>query len=521
MPRDFSDPNINPDTGLPFGLPTGPLRDGGGGGFGFLGDLGSSISNAVNSVGQSVQNVVSGVEKTVDAIIKNPLPVIETMALVAAGVPPSVASAAVTAINGGDVSQIATAAIGAYVASGVTGAVSDEFASANNPNYSNEGGAAGNVASNTPSSIPPAVVKAASSAIGADAGATTAALLKTGNLQQALDSGTKAAVTSLAASAGSAVGSEVASNIEDPTLANIAGKASKAGTTAALTGKDILSAATKAAKGDVLDAAGNVISQYAPDLSGSVGVDLSGIKDAIKPISDVATEVLQPFEQPIKDVAQKASDVVTSVTQPISDVATKVLQPAEQPIKDVIQAGQDAATTVLQPLENPIKDAATSVANTAKDITSTLPGVKISQADQDVMKIIAKENGTQKSSDAGGGTKIGDTAAGDTAIADTSGATDASDNISKTDTSKVTTKADNATNADTSGTTTIIGDTATGSSSTDSKGTSASPATYGGGDIAILEDVSGTLGSKGYKKGGKYPWGDPEGTTALKEGLGV
>jgi hypothetical protein len=29
------------------------------------------------------------------------------------------------------------------------------------------------------------------------------------------------------------------------------------------------------------------------------------------------------------------------------------------------------------------------------------------------------------------------------------------------------------------------------------------------------------MGSKVSKKGGKYPWGEPEGTTALKEGLGI
>jgi hypothetical protein len=43
-----------------------------------------------------------------------------------------------------------------------------------------------------------------------------------------------------------------------------------------------------------------------------------------------------------------------------------------------------------------------------------------------------------------------------------------------------------------------------------------------GVDIAMLDTASPEgVGGKLGKKGGKYPWGTPEGTTALKEGLGV
>jgi hypothetical protein len=38
----------------------------------------------------------------------------------------------------------------------------------------------------------------------------------------------------------------------------------------------------------------------------------------------------------------------------------------------------------------------------------------------------------------------------------------------------------------------------------------------------MLGDTSEAgLGSKVSKKGGKYPFGEPEGTSALKEGLGI
>ena len=51
-----------------------------------------------------------------------------------------------------------------------------------------------------------------------------------------------------------------------------------------------------------------------------------------------------------------------------------------------------------------------------------------------------------------------------------------------------------------------------------STATTGSPAAYGAGDVAMLDATSPEgMGSKVSKKGGKYPWGDPEGTTALKQ----
>jgi len=49
-------------------------------------------------------------------------------------------------------------------------------------------------------------------------------------------------------------------------------------------------------------------------------------------------------------------------------------------------------------------------------------------------------------------------------------------------------------------------------------GSQQSPTAAGAADVAMLDSTSpeGT-GSKTSKKGGKYPWGDPEGTTALKQ----
>ena len=66
-------------------------------------------ARAIEKVGSGIESVVSGVGETIEAIAEDPLPVIATIALISVGVPPEVASAAVTAANGGSVEQIATA----------------------------------------------------------------------------------------------------------------------------------------------------------------------------------------------------------------------------------------------------------------------------------------------------------------------------------------------------------------------------------------------------------------------------
>jgi hypothetical protein len=74
--------------------------------------------------------------------------------------------------------------------------------------------------------------------------------------------------------------------------------------------------------------------------------------------------------------------------------------------------------------------------------------------------------------------------------------------------------------ADTSGTTSTPAaqPAATSATSNVALGSQASPTATTGADVAALDTTTGEgLGSKEGKKGGKYPWGDPEGTTALKQ----
>jgi len=117
---------------------------------------------------KAVTKVVKAVEKTVENIIKNPLPVIETIALTAAGVPPNVAAAVVSAANGGDIKQIATAYIAVSAGS--------EAASA-----AGAGATGAGVSAET--------AKIVSSAAGASTATVTSALASGQPLDKALEAG--------------------------------------------------------------------------------------------------------------------------------------------------------------------------------------------------------------------------------------------------------------------------------------------------------------------------------------------
>jgi hypothetical protein len=72
--------------------------------------MGKKAKQAANWVGNQVNNVAKSVGNTIVAVIKNPLPTLETLALTYVGVPPTAASAIVTAMNGGTPEQVFKAA---------------------------------------------------------------------------------------------------------------------------------------------------------------------------------------------------------------------------------------------------------------------------------------------------------------------------------------------------------------------------------------------------------------------------
>ena len=122
----------------------------------------------MGGVAKAVEKTVSYVGNVVENVVKNPLPVIETIALTAAGVPPNVAAAVVSAANGGDIKQIATAYIAVSAGSEVASAAGT---SATGAGASTE------------------MAKIASSAAGASTATVTSALASGQPLDKALEAG--------------------------------------------------------------------------------------------------------------------------------------------------------------------------------------------------------------------------------------------------------------------------------------------------------------------------------------------
>lgn len=129
---------------------------------------GKAVESVGKKVGKGIEKAGKGLGKAVENIAKNPLPVIETIALTYVGVPPNVAAAAVSAANGGDIKQIATAYIAVSAGSEISSAAGAEATSA---------GASATTA------------KIASSAAGASAATVTSALASGQPLDKALEAG--------------------------------------------------------------------------------------------------------------------------------------------------------------------------------------------------------------------------------------------------------------------------------------------------------------------------------------------
>lgn len=130
--------------------------------------IGRAISGAVRSVRKVVSKVAKGVQNAASNAIKHPLQTIETAALIYAGVPPTMASAAVTAANGGNIKDIAIAAASSYAGQQAGGAVGSQVSSAGGSRI---------------------VASIAASAVGSSTQGTLAALAKGKSLSDALTAG--------------------------------------------------------------------------------------------------------------------------------------------------------------------------------------------------------------------------------------------------------------------------------------------------------------------------------------------
>ncbi|NBW08733.1 MAG: hypothetical protein EBR82_11990 [Caulobacteraceae bacterium] len=138
-----------------------------------MGGVVDSVMDVVSKVTEKAGDVI---EKKITGFIENPLPTLETMALEAAGIPEPIASAMVTAANGGDLNDIAKSAATSYVSGQVSGMAGG---------YAKEAGKAAGWSDD--------IVKIASSASGAAASAVTKALSSGKSFEDALKAGLQSA----------------------------------------------------------------------------------------------------------------------------------------------------------------------------------------------------------------------------------------------------------------------------------------------------------------------------------------
>jgi len=281
------------------------------------------MSKPVQKVVQVASKVVNTVTKTVEAVAHNPLPVIETAALVAVGVPPPVAGAAVAAANGTKkVEDIAKAAVAGYAGAQVGGAVSTGL-------------------TGTPiagSTLSPTIVNIASSAAGASTAATSAALLAGKPLDQALQVGVKAG-------AASAVGA----GVSEATTA--VGKEIQAALPAA---SDTLAQVKQAVQPvtDVVKAAGQAIDPAVQTVKQALP-STTEVKTALAPITQPVGQAVQSVAKAAEPVVQAVKDITPTVTKSdLPQIPTSALKTAQAAgdivASDITGAAQSGLKTGLQ-----------------------------------------------------------------------------------------------------------------------------------------------------------------------------
>ena len=302
-----------------------------------------------------------------------------------------------------------------------------------------------------------ATAKIAASAAGADVKATVAALGQGKTLTQALDAGLQASLPGVSSQYTSGYVSDLAKGVVPDTVANSLGNV--AGNAAAgATG------ATIAGK-DIVAGAETAAGKSAQSELGKQ-VE-SNLPDVSLPSVDTSgfnfdTSALgTPDMSGFKDAWGKATDPLKKGLQSASDTVSATLKPAENAVNSAL----DSAGNALAPVGKALGKAGSAVSDSLSGVS--LPNVSIPKPDLSGLSGIDLIN-----------------AAGATPQ----------------------TPADSGTAVSSS---TPIGTAPTGGSA----------AALGAADVGIV--TPDDVGSKVSKKGGKYPWGTPEGTTALKEGLGI
>ena len=254
----------------------------------------------VNSLSSGAQNVISSANKVIDNVIRNPLPVIETVALTWALGPEglalgleettaaAIANAAVTAANGGKIENIAIAAATSYVSAQVGQAA---------------GNAANAIEAKTLEQLGPQYADQAliKQIVTSSSGTAAATALRGGSFKQVLASGLTGSVDSYIADSLKAQGFN---NVDTKLLAN----ATSSATRAILNGTDVSTAIGQSIASTTLSA---TISGKVDQINknNEMGKSLADQFDSLKTAaSDYYTKTLVPLQ----DKAQGIYDSLTT-----------------------------------------------------------------------------------------------------------------------------------------------------------------------------------------------------------------
>jgi hypothetical protein len=311
--------------------------------------MGGFVGNTLGSVGNAFSSVVNGIGGTVKAIEHNPLPLIEAAAItyatgglgataaesimgaeaagtaasqaIAAAVPAAISNAAVTAINGGSVSQIATAGITAGLTAGMSSGLS-----------------ASQAIQSMVSDLPPQMAQTVASAAGQSLGNTISSVI------QGKDPVTGAVSGAVSGALASSLTNGQIADL-NKAAANVIGGAGGAGTAAAINNKNIG------------QAIGNSLA-YGAARAGLIA-SYNGVQGLIKDLNttkdnyNTAQTQLQQLTPKLQTQQTTAQDLATKVDNAVTQYQTA---------KTNYENGGDANYLQAQ------VDAMTSAANTYNDL---------------------------------------------------------------------------------------------------------------------------------------------------------
>jgi hypothetical protein len=281
-----------------------------------MGWLKKKFQQAKKAVTQAVTAVANTVVNTVKAVINDPLPVIAQIAGAAVGIPPAVTAAAVTAIRGGSIEDIAKSAVVAGVAQGVAQNIPGAAAAGKSVTST--------LADTVGQTTAQAIGQATTSAIAQGAVGGTKAALTGQDIGQGIATG---AISGAIASGTGSIFTQVQDNPNwglSPETTKIVAGATSAGVTAEALGQDpnkaIAGFLVNTGVGALKDEAKALNSKGTP--TNNAGMTPQQIESYVKSAPEPSVEVAK---SPVELSTEQQNFLINSIAGGNNDVVSEVL----------------------------------------------------------------------------------------------------------------------------------------------------------------------------------------------------